>query len=120
MDTFKAGVQYDDFTGTVAADRSDNVSLGNYLKKEGVIQSEDVIAALRIGSGENQGTDVTDVSLVVYVHDANQFDQQPSKVRAVECRMSPGKFLSFFKRFDLVMTSKGTDLMHAAVDGPHY
>ena len=31
MDTFNAGVQYNDFKGTVAADISDNVALADYL-----------------------------------------------------------------------------------------
>ena len=34
--SFKAGVQYGDFEGTAAADRADQVSLGDYLRDKGL------------------------------------------------------------------------------------
>lgn len=120
MSTFEAGVQYNDFRGSVAADVSDNVALSTYLKQQGLIQSDDLIAGIRIASSGNTGADITSVSLVVYVYSSAEFDPAPANVRAIECQMSPGKALSFFKRFDLVMTRKGQNLHNTEVDGPHY
>src|SRR3546814_2443741 len=64
MDTFNAGVQYNDFKGTVAADISDNVALADYLVSLGKAESDERVVGFRIASGENRGTPVTDVSLV--------------------------------------------------------
>lgn len=120
MSTFEAGVQYDDFKGSVAADVSDNVALSSYLKQQGIIQSDDRIAGIRIAASGNTGADITTVSLVVYVASSESFEPTPTHLRAVETHMSPGKALSFFKRFDLVMLRRGEDLSGAEVDGPHY
>lgn len=120
MSTFKAGVQYDDFKGTVAADVSDNVALSNHLVSLGQAQSDERVIAFRIASGENQGVPVTDVSLVVYLLRSTEFEPTPTAVRAVEMRITPGEALAFFKRFDLVATRRGVDLSNAKVDGPYY
>lgn len=120
MDTFNAGVQYDDFKGTVAADVSDNNALSNHLVTLGQAQSDERVIAFRIASGENQGVPVTEVSLVAYLLRSTEFEPAPAAVRAVEVRITPGEALAFFKRFDLVATRRGVDLSNADVDGPHY
>ncbi|WP_347092617.1 hypothetical protein [Sphingomonas parapaucimobilis] len=120
MDTFSAGVQYDDFKGTIAADISDHVGLANYLRSVGAANTGDRVIAFRIGSNENRGVDVSDVSLVAYLLDSDEFEASPQSVRAVEVSITPGKALSFFKRFDLVATQRGVDLSQTTVDGPHY
>lgn len=120
MDIFNAGVQYNDFKGTVAADVSDNVALSNHLISLGQAQSDERVVAFRIASGENQGVPVTDVSLVAYLLRSPNFEPAPTDVRAVEIRITPGEALAFFKRFDLVATRKGVDLSNTKIDGPHY
>lgn len=120
VNTFIAGVQYDDFKGTVAADVSDNVALTNWLVSLGQAKSDERVVAFRIASGENQGTPVTEVSLVAYLLRSTEFEPAPDAVRAVEIRVTPAEALAFFKRFDLVATRSGVDLTHAQVDGPHY
>jgi hypothetical protein len=120
MDTFNAGVQYNDFKGTVAADISDNVALADYLVSLGKAESDERVVGFRIASGENRGTPVTDVSLVAYLLRSAEFEPAPAAVRAVEVRVSPGEALAFFKRFDLVATRRGVDFSGTHVDGPHY
>lgn len=120
MDTFTAGVQYNDFTGTVAADISDNVALANYLISLNKAEKTERVIGFRIASGENRGTPVTDVSLVAYLLTATEFAVAPESVRAVEINVTPGEALAFFKRFDLVATRRGVDLSGTHVDGPHY
>lgn len=120
MDTFSAGVQYNDFKGTVAADKSDNAPLDQYLIAVGKAQPDERVVGFRIASGENRGTPVTEVSLVAYLINSSNFDPAPTSVRAVEIRITPGQALAFFKRFDLVALRKGVDFSSAAVDGPHY
>ena len=120
MDTFEAGVQYNDFKGTVAADRSDNVALADYLASLGKAEPGELVIGFRIASGENRGTPVADVSLVAYLVRSSEPAAAPAVVRAVEVRVTPGEALAFFKRFDLVATRRGVDLAGAQVDGPHY
>lgn len=120
MDTFSAGVQYNDFKGTVAADISDNVALGDHLVSLGKAREGERVVAFRIGSGENRGTPVTEVSLVAYLLQSTEFEPAPLAVRAVEIRITPGEALAFFKRFDLVATHRHVDLGNSEVDGPHY
>lgn len=120
MDTFNAGVQYDDYKGTVAADISDNVALANFLVSRGKAEKDERVVGFRIASGENQGTPVDDVSLVAYLIRSAEFEPAPATVRAVEVRVTPGEALAFFKRFDLVATQRGVDFSNTQVDGPHY
>jgi hypothetical protein len=118
--TFDAGVQYNDFKGTVAVDISDNVTLADYLVTAGKAHKDERVIGFRIASGENRGTPVTDVSLVAYLLRSAEFEPSPTAVRAVEVRITPGEALAFFKRFDLVATRRGVDFSDTQVDGPHY
>jgi hypothetical protein len=120
MDTFNAGVQYNDFKGTSAADISDNVALADYLVSQGKALAGDRVVGFRIASGENRGTPVEEVSLVAYLLNSDKFEPAPTSVRAVEVRVSPGEALAFFKRFDLVAMRRGVDFSNTKVDGPHY
>jgi len=120
MDTFNAGVQYNDFKGSVAADISDNIGIASHLVSLGKATKDDRVVGFRIASGENSGTLVTDVSLVAYLLSSAEFEPAPALVRAVEIRVTPGEALAFFKRFDLVATRGNTDFSNTEVDGPHY
>lgn len=120
MNTFVAGVQYNDFGGTVAADVSDNVALSNHLVSLGKAESDERVIAFRIASGENQGVPVKEVSLVAYLLRSAEFEPAPEAVRAVEISITPAEALAFFKRFDLVATLRDVDLTRAQVDGPHH
>ncbi|MPS66887.1 MAG: hypothetical protein E2586_00095 [Novosphingobium sp.] len=120
MDTFIAGVQYNDFKGTAAADISDNFALADYLVSLGKAEESERVLGFRITSGENRGIPVTEVSLVAYLLRSAEFEPAPATVRAVEVRVTPGEALAFFKRFDLVVTRRGVDFSNTHVDGPHY
>lgn len=120
MDTLSAGVQYNDFKGTVAADISDNRALAKHLVSVGKAGTDERVVGFRIASGENRGTPVTEVSLVAYLLRSDEFDPNPTDVRAVEINVTPGEALAFFKRFDLVAMRRGVDFSQTRVDGPHY
>lgn len=121
MDTFNAGVQYNDFVGTAAADGSDNAPLMDYLQAQGVAEENERVLGIRVASGENGGlVPVETVAIVAYLCAAADLSPQPAKLRAVEVTVSPGQAFAFFKRFDLVISRKGVDLTAAEVDGPHW
>lgn len=117
---FSAGVQYDDFKGSVAADRADTLSLLNHLRTQGWANANEGIVGLRVGFGGNPGRPIPEPSVVVYLVEGEGYVQQPKKVRAVEVNIPIAELFSYFKRFDLVMTNKGLDLSEAKVNGPHY
>lgn len=102
MSTFNASAKYNDFKGSVAADRSDNASIDDHLRAMGLATSAEHVVAFRIASSAVSGNPVTSVSLVAYLSSAQTFEAAPQSLRAVEISLPPGEALAFFKRFDLV------------------
>src|SRR3546814_17357619 len=109
MDTFNAGVQYNDFKGTVAADISDNVALADYLVSLGKAERDERVVGFSIASGENQGTPVTDASLVAYLLRSADFEPDQAAVRAVEVSVTPRAATAFFKRANIMATRHGVN-----------
>lgn len=121
MNTFEAGVQYNDFKGTAAADRADELSFRDYLKEVGLCSADEIVVGIRIGFAGNHGREMETVGVVAYLFAGGSAGgDAPKDVRAVEVDITTAKLFSFFKRFDMVMTTKGLDLSQALVDGPHY
>lgn len=119
MSTFQAGVQYNDFTGTVAADRADSLSMHKYLVQHEHAKTDERIVGYRIGFGGNDGKEIESAGLVVYLCEGD-YDPSPRRVRAVEVPMTSAQFFSFFKRFDMVMMQAGATFEEAEVIGPIY
>lgn len=120
MSTFTASVQYDDFKGTVAADRSDTLSITKHLVALGKAANDERVVAFRITSSGVNNRPVTDVSLVAYLTASPEFEPAPKVLRAVDISITAGEALAFFKRFDLVAQQSNVDLSETDVDGPHY
>lgn len=118
MSTFTAGVQYNDFKGSVAADRSDNASLFDHLAKLGLATSEERVVGCRISFNENPGKQINP-SVLVYLQEG-RFDDPAAVIRAIDVAMPIQQLFSFFKRFDMVMTINGEKFENTPVDGPHY
>ncbi len=73
MTYFDASVQYNDLKGSVAVDRSDSVSMIDFLQTEQIAKKDERIVAIRVGIGENHGAEVSDVALVAYLTDEEGF-----------------------------------------------
>ena len=119
MSIFKAGVQYDDFSGTVAADKAGSIAMLDHLKKEGFANDTERLVGYRIAFGGNDGHEIETPGVIVYLREGSH-DEPAPVVRAVDVPMTTAKFFSFFKRFDLVMMQKGVSFVGVEVDGPHY
>jgi len=115
MNEFQARVQYNDFTGTVAADRADDKSFIQYLRDNGLAGEDEELAGYRIVFNENPGQEILDPGVVTYLCQAKEFEKRPGQVRAVEVNIPTAKLFSFLKRFDLVMTRSGMNLDDATV-----
>jgi len=120
MNEFQAGVQYDDFKGSVAADIADNISIAEFLKKKDIARENERVVGYRVCFSENDGAEKDNPGIVVYLSNSDNFEAKPKIVRAVEVDVTIAKLLSFFKRFDLVMTKKSMNFDDVSVDGPHY
>ena len=121
MNTFEAAVQYNDFKGTAAADRADELSFQDYLRQVGLCSQDEVVVGIRIGFTGNHGREIETVGVVAYLFSGGRAGgDAPRDVRGIEVEITTAKLFSFFKRFDMVMTTKGLDLSQALVDGPHY
>lgn len=118
MSDFVASVQYNDFKGTVAADRSDTESMKDYLVAQGFAKDDERVVGYRISFNGNHGHEY-EPNVLVYLQ-SGSFDQPDRVVRAVDIHMSGPKFFSFFKRFCLVLMEDGFDLSNVEVEGPHY
>lgn len=118
MSDFVASVQYNDFKGSVAADRSDTDSMKEYLVEHGHAMGDERVIGCRISFNENHG-DEYEPGVLIYLQKGS-FDEPDNSIRAVDIEMSGPKFFSFFKRFCLVLMQDGLDLSNVTVDGPHY
>lgn len=117
QETFTAGVQYDDYKGTVAADNADMKTLSDHLAKAGHIQSDDFLLGIEVYSGAT-----IDKSITVYAittkstgpdNLADAIDSgKPLPVRKISMEMSADEFFSYFKRFSICMSSG-----HGMLDG---
>ncbi|MDN3647103.1 hypothetical protein QWY75_12900 [Pontixanthobacter aestiaquae] len=116
-DIFTASTQYNDFKGTVAADRSDGELISDYLNSKGLSGENERVVGWRLIFSENSGQEISHPGLVVYLAPA---EENPSRIRAVELQLSNAEWFKYFKRFDLVMTVNGSDFSGIEIDGPHY
>ncbi|SEI63875.1 hypothetical protein SAMN05421762_3199 [Pseudooceanicola nitratireducens] len=118
MSDFEASVQYNDFKGSVAADRSDTERMSDYLVAQGLATDDERVVGYRISFMGNHG-DEYEPGVLVYLQKGS-YDDPDKVVRAIDIQMSGPKFFSFFKRFSLVLMQDGLDLTGVTVDGPHY
>ena len=119
MPYFKASVQYQDYEGTSAADNADQNDLADYLKKKGLMTSNQTILAASLWVGENHGGKLGSTSVSAYLFDKPSHDtvkdeldsmSGPIPVRKVDVEVTIEEFIGFFKRFNVLLTRKGFDL----------
>ncbi|MEA9797159.1 hypothetical protein GGR75_004053 [Xanthomonas campestris] len=116
-ETFKASVQYNDLLGSVAADRADSGDARTWLEQNGHLRAGEFLIGMdvyvRIPGGAAGSDVVVDVSFVL-VQAAN-FESavellrtsSPAPVRKLSLEFTAKDFFSFFKRFNLTLSSSG-------------
>ena len=120
MTVFQAGVQYNDWIGTTATDRSDNNSLLNRLQRDKIATDSEQLIGVRFCFNENSSETVSVSNFIAYLIEADEFDPTPNKARAVDVSMPIEELFGYFKRLDFVLTNSNMDLTNTEVDGPHY
>lgn len=116
QETFRAGTQYGDFTGSASADRHDTADISNYLEARGLIQKGELAIGIELYSGEVRAKS-QDEKVVVTVllatgegHDnikAAIDSGEPLKVRKVRLEMHLNEFFGLFKRFSICISNHG-------------
>lgn len=112
-ESFKADAQYDDWIGTAAADDNHEMGLYALLEKRGLKRDGEALVGVSFYSGEHflsisaylvEATDA--VSAKAYLDGA-----ETPNLRKVDIdNVSAEEFLSFFKRFNVVLGKKGLNL----------
>lgn len=121
MSNFKASVQYGDFKGTAAADNADgSYDLNRYLAEKGFKKKNEFLVATSLWVGESAGGKLGHVHVAAYLY--NQSDEHdtvkaaldaapdPIPVRVVDLELSIEEYVSFFKRFSIMLTRPGLNI----------
>lgn len=114
---FKASVQYNDLTGTSAADRADASDASDWLKKKGLANENELLVGYEIHvspvlSAVTGNITISTTFLLAETSGVESFAEIVrkggiAKLRKVTQDISPEEFFTFFKRFSLTLSSGG-------------
>jgi hypothetical protein len=124
---FESSVQYQDFSGSIAADRGDREAIEHWLDARNLLQQGELVCGISLSIGENHGDEVVNpVSVSIYLAKANSFDalceqinfiSGPLAVRRVETVMAFPEFLSLFKRLSLTLSPTKFGSLQGILEG---
>ena len=114
--TLRAGVQYDDYVGTAAADRADDATLWGLFEKKGYVShdNKDTLVAIEFWSGENHGGKAHEATATITVANLQGYetlddfmkDPKHPPLRSISIDMSNDEFFGYFKRFKVALAYK--------------
>jgi hypothetical protein len=120
METFTAGVQYDDWVGTAAADNAHPEDLAKFLEaKELLDRKTEFLVATSIWIGENNNGVVRPPYIDAFIAPRSDFESvaehlksepDPLDLKRVHVELTLEEFIGLFKRFNVVLTKKGLNL----------
>lgn len=122
MHTFRASVQYGDWEGTASADNGDEMSIESLLEDKGLINRDtEMLVGVEIWVGENHGGESKPPSIHCLIAErTGNFDNLAAKiksasgpvtVREVDVELTMDQFIGLFKRFAVVLTRRGLNLI---------
>lgn len=114
-DRFRASVQYDDLTGTSAADRADKNGPEEWLRGKGLMQDAEFIIGIEVWAGENRGVHREPITVHFLltkgsfdsVKDAVAKTSGPFATRRVTEQMPVAEFMGLFKRLSVTLSPGG-------------
>lgn len=115
VETLHAGTQYGDFKGSAAADRSDHVHAGEWLRHNGHMTDDEFLIGIDFSVGENHGVHRDPIHVAFLIFEAKGYDNvaahiaqlpagQPVDVRRISVEMNLVDFFALFKRFNVTLT----------------
>lgn len=117
----KASVQYDDWTGTVAADDSDDDDVCTLLRQMGMLDDTETLVAVKFyASPDSQQNFISVKAIVANASGLDEVAKQlqsdvPLSLTERDLDVSIQEYFNLFKRFEVVLTRHGLDL-----DGKEY
>lgn len=114
--TFKASTQYNDFTGTSAADGAGLGDLQKWMKENGHMQEGESLVGIELWAGEYHGKQEDPVYVTVLFMQMGDHDtikavidaaKGPIPVRRVSISMKLADFFALFKRLSLSFSADG-------------
>lgn len=119
MAEFTAGVQYNDWKGTSAADNADSVTIYELLDKKKLREADEFLIAMDFSIFEKRGNEQFKPYVNVYLvkgpenyEEANGFlselkeNNEPIPVREVRLELSLNELLNLFKRLNVMLTHR--------------
>ncbi len=117
MPIIEAKVQYNDWTGQVAADGGHNKSFDMLLREKGFTSQCEYVVSISLWVGENFDGKPESAEIVALVADGvgygnidEQLQANQLRLREVHVPQSLEEFFGAFKRFKLVLTMPHADL----------
>ena len=114
LETFKAGTQYNDHSGSVSVDDRDMGGLHEYFRKNGAIGEGEYLVGIEVYSGLGPGsTHDGTIQVAAFIVSANGYENaaemvassDPLLVRKFDVEMTFIEFFSLFKRFSLTLST---------------
>jgi len=99
---FTASVQYNDLLGTVAADRADEDDLESQLIDTGVIVEGEDLIGIDVYTSDSMQDDDNPIWVTVLIK-----NEEDDSIREHRMEMTPEEFFSYFKRFNIKISSSG-------------
>ena len=113
QETFKAGTQYGDYKGTVAADDADLSTLMFAMRsKLGIAEDQHIVGYSFEANYELRTSDIESISVTLYLNNDDNLKEKITNfetidVTKVEGDISLTEFFGLFKRFEIYLSSKG-------------
>lgn len=112
---FRASVQYNDFKGTVSADRADRNGPEEFLKGRRLMKDEEFVLGIDLWAGENPGKHQDPVTVHFLlaqggfdtVHAQVSASSAPFKVRRISVDIPIAEFMGLFKRVSICLSPDG-------------
>ncbi len=113
MPFLKASVQYNDWTGTCAADNAGDRAMLCFLTERGLINDTECLVGIELWIGENHAGKVEQPYVTAFVIEGHKDhddvtkligETNPIPMKRIDVEISLNEFLSLFKRFDLVLS----------------
>jgi hypothetical protein len=127
QEIFEPSVQYQDFSGSVAADGGDRETIYHWLNARNLLQQGELVCGISLSIGENHGEEVVNpVNVNIYLVEVSSIDalceqingiSKPLAVRRVETVMAFPEFLGLFKRLSLTLSPTKPGTLQGILDG---
>jgi hypothetical protein len=127
QDIFEPSVQYQDFSGSIAADRGDRETIDHWIDARNLLQQGELVCGISLSIGENHGEEIVNpVSVIIYLAEANSIVSLceqitsingPLAVRRVETVMTFPEFISLFKRLSLTLSPTKFGTLQGILEG---